>query len=209
MELTQKQLAIFKYIEKEVELSGRPPTLREIGKKFNINSTNGVRSFLDALVKKGVIVREAKKSRAIRLARPSQSRHQDGHFDILEIPILGRVAAGLPTLAVENIEGTLKVSSDLVQTGNRIFALRIKGDSMKQAGILENDLILARVQNTANNGDIVVALLDEEATVKRFFLKKGKVFLYPENQDYSPIVINNNYSDFSILGKVITVIRKY
>ena len=146
----------------------RPPTVREIANRFNISSTNGVRSILAALIKKGYINRSPRTSRGIEILH-DESPATDSSS--VEIPIVGRVAAGEPILAVQNLEGTITIDRDFIARRKDVFALRVKGDSMINAGIFEGDIIIVNQQNTANNGEIVVALIDDSATVKRFFKK--------------------------------------
>lgn len=193
--LTTRQKDVLKFIYQKVKKSNLPPTLREIAKHFGFSSTGTVRDHLKALANKGFIKISANKSRAIELLKES----------LFSIPILGRVQAGLPTLAVEEIEGYLDLDS-LVFSDDTTFALRVRGDSMIEAGIFADDLVLVRKQSIAQNGETVVALVGEEATVK-YLRKKGiQYFLEPANPRYQPIPVNE---DVSIIGKVISVIRRF
>lgn len=192
--LTKKQKQVFKFIYKKIKSSQLPPTIREIASHFGFSSTGTVRDYLRALVNKGYIKVSANKSRAIELIREN----------LFSFPILGRVRAGLPSLAVEEIEGYLNLDS-LVFSDNNTFALRVKGDSMIEAGILPEDLVLVRKQSIAQMGDLVVALIGEEATVKQLQKRGQQFFLEPANSQYQPIPVNENVS---ILGKVISVIRR-
>lgn len=206
--LTPRQREVFEFIKERIEQTNRPPTLREIGLRFQISSTNGVRSILAALVKKNFIARSPKLSRGIDL--PQGVREvSGGENKILEIPILGRVAAGQPILAVENLEGTVVVDRDFLMRQENVFALRVHGDSMIDAGIHHGDLVFARQQPTAERGQIVVALIGEETTVKYYFPEAGRVRLEPANEAYGPIIVENSTPDFSVLGRVIGVMRKY
>ncbi|NLL51612.1 MAG: transcriptional repressor LexA [Peptococcaceae bacterium] len=198
-DLSSRQLAILNFIKNEIASKGYPPSVREIGKAVGLTSSSTVHNHLNTLEEKGYIRRDPTKPRAIEILDSFSefTAHRTVH-----IPIVGRVAAGQPILAHENIEDTFPVPYDLVKS-DTVFMLRIQGDSMIEAGILHGDLVLVRQQHTANNGDIVVALLEHEATVKRFYKEKNQVRLQPENQYMEPIYAR----DVSILGKVIGVFR--
>lgn len=206
--LTARQQEVFNFIKERIQESNRPPTLREIGTRFNITSTNGVRSILHALAKKNYIERSPKLSRGIDL--PEMERGlENSRSNSLEVPILGRVAAGTPILAVENLEGTVVVDRDFLMRQENVFALKVQGDSMKDAGILNGDLLFARQQNNADRGQIVVALLGEETTVKYFYPEGNYVRLQPANDAYGPIIVGKEITDFSVLGRVIGIMRNY
>ena len=207
-ELTERQQAILNFIQKFVQTKGYPPSFREIGKHFNIASTFGVKRHIDALVKKGYLSNESKTSRTLSLINEVLNKSAQTLDDITGIPIIGRVAAGQPILAEENIEGNFLVDTSLLNNRNGCFGLKVRGDSMINAGILENDLVIVSPQPDAVNGDIVIALLHDEATMKRFQFRDDKVYLIPENEKYHPIKIENR-EDFSIIGKVIGVFRTY
>lgn len=221
--LTPRQREVFEFIKERIEQTNRPPTLREIGQRFEISSTNGVRSILAALVKKNFIARSPKLSRGIDLPQSTREPMHPGpmhsgetprefsHHEsqVVEIPIVGRVAAGAPILAVENLEGTVVVDRDFLMRQQNVFALRVHGDSMKDAGIHHGDLVFARQQNTAERGQIVVALIGEETTVKYYFPEAGRVRLEPANDAFGPIIVDNSTPDFSVLGRIIGVMRKY
>jgi len=193
--LTTKQKQVLKFIYQKIKNTQLPPTIREIGEQFGFSSTGTVRDYLNVLVRKGFIRISAHKSRAIELVKTN----------LFSIPILGRVHAGLPSLAVEEIEGYLDLDS-LVFSDDSTFALRIRGDSMVDAGILPDDLVLVRKQKTAQLGDIVVALIHDEATVKYLRKYNRQFYLEPANSNYQSIPVNE---DVTILGKVISVIRKF
>lgn len=195
IDLTDKQKNVFKFIYKFIRDNNYPPTIREIASEFKFSSTGTVRDYLNALVKKGYIKLCAKKSRTIEIVKEN----------IFSIPILGKVRAGLPSLAVEEIEGYLDFDS-LIFNDEKVFALRVSGDSMQDAGIFQDDLVLVRKQNSAKSGDIVVALIEEDATVKYLKKLENKFFLNPANIKYEPIEVDQNVS---IIGKVISVIRKF
>ncbi len=209
--LTSRQQEVYEFIRERISQTNRPPTLREIGLKFEITSTNGVRSILGALVKKGYIARSPKLSRGIDIPEADQtSRETSNHnANVMEIPILGRVAAGQPIMAVQNLEGTVVVDRDFLMRQENVFALRVQGDSMKDAGILNGDLVFARQQNVADKGQVIVALIGDEATVKYYFPETGRVRLEPANDAYRPIIIDSSIQDFSIAGRVIGVLRRY
>lgn len=210
--LTPRQKEVFEFIKERIEQTNRPPTLREIGLRFQISSTNGVRSILAALVKKNYIARSPKLSRGIDLPQTARTVSQgsvSAEIKVLEIPIVGRVAAGQPILAVENLEGTVVVDREFLMRQENVFALRVHGDSMIDAGIHHGDLVFARQQNTAERGQIVVALIGEETTVKYYFPEAGRVRLEPANEAYGPIIVDLSTPDFSILGRIIGVMRRY
>jgi repressor LexA len=199
-ELTTRQRNILDFITEMIQKKGFPPTIREIGEKFKITSTNGVRAILSALSQKGYIRRKPLVSRGIELltqTRPS----------FVAVPILGRIAAGLPILAVENIEGSIAVDRSFIAGGD-IFSLKVVGDSMKDSGIFDGDYVLARMQPTAEKGDIVVAVIGEESTVKRYSPEKNRIRLEPANPVFEPIIVDKKSPDFRIAGKVIGLLRK-
>jgi len=193
--LTEKQRDVLKFIYDRIKNCNLPPTIREIAAHFDFSSTGTVRDYLQALVTKGYIRVSANKSRAIELVREA----------LFSIPIIGKVQAGLPSLAVEEIEGYLNLDS-LVFSDEDTFALRVKGDSMINAGIMPDDLVLVRRQNMAQNGDTVVAMIGEEATVKYLIKGDNQYFLEPANPKYQPIPVNE---DVAIVGKVISVVRRF
>lgn len=201
-DLTQKQIEILLYIKSEVQRQGYPPAVREICKGVSLKSTSTVHGHLEKLEEKGYIRKDPTKPRAIEILDKD-----DGYLlaskKTLDVPIVGRVTAGTPILAVENIEDTYPVPLELVE-GHDVFMLKIQGESMINAGILDGDLVLVSEQTTAINGDIVVALIDDEATVKRFFKEKDRIRLQPENQFMEPIYPES----MVILGKVIGLYRK-
>lgn len=208
-ELTDRQQDILTFIQVYIDEKGYPPTLREIGKHFNIASTFGVKRHLDALSKKGYLNIESNVSRALSLTQLSLDKTESEYGPkIFELPVVGRVAAGMPILALENIEGNVIIDPSMAKNHEGCFALKVKGDSMINAGIYEGDLLVVYPQKYAFNGEIVVALLGDEATVKRFEKKGEQVFLVPENNNYPPIIVDNR-EDFSIIGKVVGVLRWY
>ncbi|PWJ67086.1 MULTISPECIES: transcriptional repressor LexA [unclassified Fibrobacter] len=207
-ELTKRQEEILEYIKKYSKENRMPPTVREIGNHFEISSTNGVRSILAALIKKGYINRSPRLSRGIEIVANGNEEVKDiAPSNTIEIPIVGRVAAGTPILAVQNLEGTVTIDRDFLACRTDVFALRVKGDSMINAGIFDGDLVFARQQKTADRGEIIVAQVDNEATVKYYHPAPTHVELRPANPTYSPIIVKKD-KDFSIAGRVIGVMRK-
>lgn len=208
-DLTPRQKEVLDFIQERVHSGGLPPTVREIGDRFAISSTNGVRSVLSALIRKGYIKRSARISRGLEILQPEpapDSESSESRF--WEIPILGKVAAGTPIMAVQNLQGTVWVDPEFLMNRRDVFALRVQGDSMIEAGILEGDLVFAKQQQNADKGDMVVALINEEATVKYFHPESGRIRLEPANSTYQPIMVNPS-QDFRIAGKVIGVMRRY
>jgi len=204
--LTERQQEILDFIEDFIQKRGYPPTLREIGNEFGISSTNGVRVNLAALEKKQYIIRRPWLSRGIELVHAPKTKETDS--EIGYIPIIGKVAAGEPIFAAENIEGMLAVDDTFIST-KKVFALKVKGDSMSGAGILDGDYVLARRQHNAEPGEIVVFIVGDEITVKRFDTKNDKVYLIPENEAYETRIIKKNSTDLQIAGKVVGLMRKY
>lgn len=203
--LTPRQQSIFDFIKDEVGKRGYPPSVREIGEAVGLRSSSTVHAHLEKLEQKGYIRRDPTKPRAIEIIAPGYSPSSP-HLQpaqMVSVPVLGRVAAGAPVLAEQNIDDYISVPADFVRQGTTQFCLRVKGDSMIDAGILDGDMVLVRQQNYAENGEIIVAMLGDEATVKRFYRLRDKVKLQPENPKYEPI-----YSrEVVILGKVMAVFR--
>lgn len=196
--LNDRAREILAYIERFQRDKGYPPTIREIGAEFGIHSTNGVRYYLTILEKAGHLRRRLKISRGIESVRP-QHRKPEG------IPILGRVAAGQPTFAEQSWDGHLD-TNDIFGDPAGLFALKVRGDSMVEAGILENDYVIVRRQENATAGQIIVALVEDEATVKYYYPKRDRVELVAANPKYEPIVLAKD-SGFTILGIVRGVMR--
>jgi repressor LexA len=213
-ELTDRQQDILRFIEEFRDNTGYPPTLREIGKKFGISSTFGVKRHLDALVKKGFLTQESNTSRGLSIVKDKSEEPEvlikaNAIADaVYQIPIIGRVAAGVPITAIENMEGSVMIDSTFMKKSADCFALKVKGDSMINAGILEGDLVIVKPQTEILNSEIVVAIIRGEATVKRFEKRKNMIRLIPENSNYSPIEITET-DEFSVAGKVIGVVRTF
>lgn len=207
-ELTERQQEILEFIRNYVEMNSYPPTYREIGNHFGISSTFGVKRHIDALVKKGVLNIGSNANRSMSVVYNEEAAADISEQNNFEIPIIGRVAAGYPILAEENIEGKMIIDPSLAVKRKDLFALKVRGDSMIEAGILEDDLVIVHQQKEANNGDIVVALIDKEATMKKFQKQADKVLLIPENKNYNIIEVNET-NDFQLIGKVVGVFRTY
>ena len=198
--LTDWQKAIYDFLLKSIRERGFASSIHEIGKQFKIASTNGVSDHLKALEKKGYIRRVGKRAIEVlsMLGKPMLTA-------VREIPILGRVPAGKPFLSEENVEGLLTITNDM--GSGKLFALQVKGDSMIDAGILEGDRVIVKQQGAAENGEIVCALIEGEATLKRFYKKNGVITLKAENEKYPPITVSQG--EFRILGKVVGLMRKF
>ncbi len=207
--LTARQREVLARIIKHIEEHNCPPTIRELAAELNITSTNGVRDHLRALMEKGFIKRNPRLSRGIELTgewRALVSRELARSVSYpAALPIVGQVAAGSPVLAQENVEDTLTLDARYVRDGD--FALRVRGDSMCLAGIFEGDYVVVRQQPVAQPGDIVVALVGDEATVKRFYPEDGRIRLQPEHPEMEPIFIHPEDPAFRIVGKVTAVFR--
>ncbi|MFO8059772.1 MAG: transcriptional repressor LexA [Bacillota bacterium] len=208
-ELTDRQRQILDLISSTVAEKGYPPTVREICRAVGLRSPSTVHSHLAGLEEKGYIRRDPSKGRAIEILSDLHLReytHRQEGTDTVMVPLVGRVTAGIPVLAVENVEEMVPLPRRLVHSaGNKTFLLRVEGTSMVQAGILDGDLVIVRRQPNADNGDIVVALMEgEEATVKRFFREKDHIRLQPEHPTMAPI----RTTDVQVLGKVVGLFRQ-
>jgi repressor LexA len=203
-DLTDRQRQVLEFIKTETERQGFPPTVRDIGAAVGLSSSSTVHAHLEALEAKGLIRRDPSKPRALEVL----SRHDAVPVamtvsNVVQLPVVGSVAAGVPTLAAENIETTMSLPTEVVRD-DATFVLRVKGESMIGVGIFDGDYVVVRQQPTAANGDIVVAQIDDEATVKRYFREADRIRLQPENPTMEPI-----YSrDVTVLGKVVAVFRR-
>ncbi len=197
--ITNKQKEILEYIKECILAKGYPPAVREICEAVHLKSTSSVHSHLETLEKNGYIRRDPTKPRAIEICDES---FQTVRTEMVSLPVVGRVAAGQPILAEENIESYFPIPAEFVPAGES-FALKVKGDSMINAGIYSGDQIFVNCCNTASNGDIVVALVDDSATVKTFYKEDGHIRLQPENDTMEPIIVD----DCQILGKVFGIFR--
>lgn len=215
--LKEREQRILNYMKEQIKAKGYPPTVREICSALNIKSTSTAHKDIESLVKQGYLVKDPSKPRALMVVDPSSGKHEDvtpfessnieNREDIVDIPIVGRVAAGTPILAEQNIEDTFPIPARFAASGNN-FMLRVKGESMIEAGIMDGDLILVQQTETARNGEMVVAMIDgfeNEATVKTFYKEKDFIRLQPENSTMSPIIVK----DVKILGKVKGVFRYF
>ncbi|MDR0979159.1 MAG: transcriptional repressor LexA [Lachnospiraceae bacterium] len=210
MELNNREKDILKFIEKHIKQNSYPPSVREIGKAVGLTSTATVHAYIAKLIKKGYIKKEDQKGRTLKLLKggldPKESTTGKPVYSDKElalVPVIGKITAGEPILAVENITDTFPIPIDFVGNSES-FMLTVRGESMIEAGILDGDYILVKRQNTANNGQIVVALIGEEATVKTFYKETDHIRLQPENSSMDPIIVPT----CEILGKVAGVFRK-
>lgn len=212
--LSEKARRIYAYVYREMKSSGKPPTIREIGQEFQIHSTNGVRHHITSLERGGFLRRNPRIARGLEIPEgglrrfasryPGEIRYEE-EIESRGIPILGRVAAGSPILAEENLEGHLELDEAFASRSPR-FALRVRGDSMVDAGILDGDFVVVRSTDRAENGEIVVALVGEEATVKTLRKHPDRVELLPANRSYKKIVVRES-EEFRILGVVMGLVR--
>ncbi len=211
-ELNEKQRKILNFLEKEVKYRGYPPSVREICKAVGFKSTSSVHSHLEKLERFGYIQKDPTKPRALKIVDGTNEfmtnedkTYYNTNKELVDVPILGRVTAGQPVLAVENVTDTFPLPVEYINN-DTVFMLKIDGESMIEAGILDGDLVIVRKQSTANNGDIVVALIEDEATVKTFYKEKDHIRLQPENSSMEPIIVQNNVS---VIGKVIGLFRVF
>lgn len=200
--ISKKQQEILEYIKEEILKRGYPPAVREICNAVGLSSTSSVHAHLETLEKNGYIRRDPTKPRAIEICDDS---FQMVRTEMVSIPVVGQVAAGSPILAEENVQSYFPVPAEMVPSGEPSFCLRVKGDSMINAGIFSGDQIFVQCCNTARNGDTVVALIDDSATVKTFYKEADHIRLQPENDTMDPIIVD----DCQILGKVYGVFRLY
>jgi repressor LexA len=207
---------VLDFIRQSIHDRGYPPTLREIGARMGIRSTNGVNDHLRALERKGYLTREDMKSRALRPTNLASQALGDialegvaNDVDLVEVPVLGRVAAGLPLLADEHVIDTVRIDRTLLKGGREVFGLKVHGDSMIDAGILSGDYIFVKKQLTASRGEIVVALIGDEATVKYYFPEKDHVRFQPANKNMAPIYVRAaDFKPTMLLGVVVGVFRR-
>lgn len=210
-ELNDREKDILKFIEQQVSELGYAPSVREIGKAVGLSSTATVHAYLAKLEKKGYIKKENQKGRTLRLLKgtnknnnsESQEKPFYGGRELVDVPVVGKITAGAPILAVENVTDSFLIPIDFVGNSES-FMLTVSGESMIEAGILDGDYILVKRQNVAKNGEIVVAMIEDEATVKTFYKENGHIRLQPENSTMDPIIV----PECQILGKVVGVFRK-
>lgn len=201
-EMTDRQRQILDFIRAEIHRRGFPPSVREIGEAVGLSSSSTVHSHLAALEDKGFLRRDPSKPRALEVLDYRDTDRAIDYGAVRAVPLVGQVAAGAPLLAAENIEATMCLPVEMADEST--FILRVRGDSMIEAGILDGDYVVVRQQNTASNGDIVVALLEDDATVKRFYKEADRVRLQPENASLEPIYAR----DVTILGTVVALFRR-
>ncbi len=194
------QAKILAYIERATLQKGYPPSVREICEATGLKSTSTVHGHLIRLERKGLLNRDSMKPRAISVP----TDHQAYRTEMIQVPVVGRVTAGIPITAMENIEDFIALPQNMIGSGDH-FILSVRGESMIEAGILDGDYVIVRKQNTADNGDIVIAMIDDEATVKRYYKENGVFRLQPENATMEPIIV----SELTILGKVVSLYRFY
>ena len=209
--LSKRQTAILDYIIKQINLKGYPPSVREIGEAVGLQSSSTVHSHLTQLEQKGYIRRDPTKPRAIMVLKSNndmdnfyEEMDNQSFDEMIKLPVIGDVAAGAPILASENVQDTITLPMHLVRHNNA-FLLKVKGESMVNAGILDGDLIIVSPQKVANNGDIVVALIGDEATVKTFYREKNRIRLQPENDTMTPIYV----TEVELIGKVTGLFRPF
>ena len=209
-DLNKRERAILKFIEKQIKDKGYPPSVREIGKAVGLSSTATVHGYIAKLTKKGYIKKEDQKGRTLKVLKggladgnPSIPKPLYNGKELVDVPVVGKITAGAPILAVENVTDTFPIPIDFVGNSES-FMLTVRGESMIEAGILDGDYILVKRQNNARNGQIVVALIEDEATVKTFYKEKDHIRLQPENSTMKPIIVPN----CEILGRVAGVFRK-
>ncbi|MEL7566471.1 MAG: transcriptional repressor LexA [Dehalobacterium sp.] len=200
-DLSVRQTNILDYIKKEIKSKGYPPSVREIGEAVGLSSSSTVHGHLTILEQKGYIRRDPTKPRAIEITNGVSGQITK---EMINVPIIGKITAGQPILAVENVEDSFPVPLDFIGSNKDLFMLTVSGDSMIEAGILDGDYVIVEKVDYAQNGDIVAALIDDEATVKRFFKEKGHVRLQPENRFMTPIIVQ----DVKIIGRVVGLYRR-
>ena len=197
---SSKQSEIYEFIKQQITAKGYPPSVREICEAVNLSSTSTVHGHLARLEKKGLIRRDPTKPRAIELLMDSPIKKE-----MVDIPIVGKITAGEPILAHESIEDFFTLPINFVKSNSELFILKVSGESMIEAGIFDGDLAIIEKASTASNGDIVVALIDNEATIKTFYKEDGYIRLQPENSTMNPIIVK----DCKVLGKLSGIYRKY
>ncbi|WP_251859558.1 transcriptional repressor LexA [Clostridium sp. Marseille-Q2269] len=194
-----KQNEVYNFIKLQIKEKGYPPSVREICRAVGLSSTSSVHFHLKRLEKEGLIKRDSSKTRAIEIVDPTSKK------EVINVPIIGTITAGNPILAIENIEDIFPLPIDYVKNTKDLFMLKVSGESMIEAGILDGDLAIIEKTDSANNGDIVVALIDNEATLKRFFKESSYIRLQPENKSMKPIILD----DCKIIGRLVGIYRKY
>lgn len=207
-DLTQRQELLLNIIAEKIQNEGRSPSIPELMVDMKVSSPNGIAKHLHALETKGYIIRD-KGARGIRLAKDTGVFRSDPDKGVSYIPLVGNIAAGSPILAQENVEETFAVPESMTDTSADTFFLRVKGESMIEEGILPGDLVMVRKCDTVSNGELAAVLVEDEATVKRFYREKNRIVLQPSNQYYEPIIIEADSARCSIIGRVIGLMRSY
>lgn len=198
--LSSKQKEVYEFVKKHTEEKGYPPAVREICDAVGLSSTSTVHGHLKRLEKKGLIKRDPTKPRALEIIEFAHRKRE-----MIDIPIIGKVTAGAPILAVENVEDTFSIPLNYIKNNNDLFILNVKGESMIDAGIFDGDMAIIEKTEAVANGEIVVALIENEATIKRFFKEKNHIRLQPENKTMAPIIVE----DCKVLGKLVGLYRTY
>ncbi len=201
--LKPKEQRVYDYLKEKISVQGYAPSVREICADLNIKSTSTAHMYIERLASKGLIDRAGGKSRAIIMPEIEQAKKVSANS--YPVPIIGQVAAGTPILTAQNFDGYINFSTDKKYSADSLFALYVKGESMKDIGIMNGDIVIVEQREYADNGEIVVAMIEDEATVKRFFKENGKYRLQPENSEMLPIITD----EVSILGKVVANVRYY
>lgn len=205
IDLNPRQAAILDFIKDKINKDGYPPSIREICEAVNLSSPSTAHAHIHALAQKGYLKLNPNKKRAMEVLDSDDSPTQPSHQEMVDIPVLGKISAGLPALADENMEYTFPVPMDFVNSNKQLFMLRVHGESMIEVGIEDGDLLIIEEACTARNGDIVVALVGEEATVKTFYRERDRIRLQPENRSMEPIYVD----DMQIIGRPIGLIRHF
>jgi len=204
--LTARQKMVLDFIVNTIENHGYPPTLREIGNHMDIRSTNGVNDHLKALERKGYLKKGSLRARALTPIIPEEKKRAS----TLTVPVVGKVAAGIPIQRIESCETSIQIDRQLLGHHEDIFALRVSGDSMIEEGIKENDIVFVRPQSDANNGDVVVFVIDNEATIKRFYRQKNTIRLQPANSNMEPMILTpSEWQEMEIIGVLVGFYHKY
>lgn len=207
-DLTQRQELLLTIITEQIKKHGRSPSIPELMVIMNVSSPNGIAKHLHALEAKGFITRD-KGARGIRLVGQLETQHSALDTGVAYVPLIGEIAAGSPILAQENVEEVFAVSESMMDTSAETFFLRVKGESMIEEGILPGDLVMVKKCNSVSNGELAAVLVEDEATVKRFYRESNRIVLQPSNQHYEPIIIEAGSAQCSVIGKVTGLMRSY
>ncbi|MCE5198979.1 MAG: transcriptional repressor LexA [Armatimonadota bacterium] len=206
--LTDRQEQVLKAIRQALKRDGRPPSIHELMAELNVSSPNGIAKHLGVLETKGYIHRESG-ARGIRLVNDNSYQAPPEHTDLAFVPLVGQIAAGSPILAEENVEEVLPVPQSIAGPGVEVFFLKVKGESMIEEGIMSGDLVMVEKCSSVTNGEIAAVMIEDEATVKRFYRRDGKIVLEPANALYEPIVVDPSISRCEVVGRVVGLLRSY